>query len=233
MKVLSHTGNQVYIGHFQGNAMKHYLDEVAILSNIQVSIAAEISVITIFSDKESALTALQLENCGIAYTNAYRPIGKRWSNVDKIKLFAEQLAQTQTPYTLLVDAHDVLFLKDLDQAFIQKFQAFNKRVVYNATKNNYPNFDIDHVEDREQLGDFKYLNAGVVFGETQALLALYQEMIELIQSKEIVNPWESEQLYVRIAANGKEHVGFDHNCVLFQTFAKTQKTNLGNTLIIT
>lgn len=233
MKVLSHTGNHVYIAHFQGNAIKNYLEEVSILSNQKVSVSSKISIITTFFKKENALTALQMENSNISYVNAYVETEKKWSNVDKIQLFVNQLEKTTTPYSLLVDGHDVLFLRDLEEEFIEEYEHFGKEIVYNATKNNHPNCEIDEVENRDELGEFKYLNAGVVFGKTEALLRLYKEILELTKDEEIINPWKSEQMYVRIGINRKENVTFDHQCVLFQTFSKTNKTNLGNTLIIT
>lgn len=232
MKIMSHTGCEVFVGHFQGNAMKKWLEEIEVHSTNRVSIDPRISIITAFTDKSKAITALQLELSNMPYANAC-PIGKnKWTNVDKIGYYVETLEKTTTEYSLLVDGYDVLFLRNIDDEFIRKFTAMDKKIIFNATKNNHPNFVIDEVENREELGAFKYLNAGVVFGKTTDLLAFYKEVMELTKRTDIMNPWNSEQLYVRMASNGKKDIGFDHQCILFQTFSKAEKIVCGNALMI-
>ena len=231
-KILSHTGNSVYIGHFQGNAMKYFLDIVEEYSMNRVTISPRVSVITNFTNKKQAITALQLELSNMPYVNACPKETKKWSNVDKIKNYVDTLEKTTSEFSLLVDGYDVLFFRDIDDEFIQKFNEMHKKILFNATKNNHPNFEIDYVENREELGEFKYLNAGVVFGRTEDLLSFYREVLDLTQKTDIMNPWQSEQLYVRIAANGKEDISYDHECHLFQTFSKANKTVCGNTVII-
>ena len=231
-KILSHTGNSVYIGHFQGNAMKYFLDIVEEYSMNRVTISPRVSVITNFKNKKQAITALKLELSNMPYVNACPEETKKWSNVDKIKNYVDTLEKTTSEFSLLVDGYDVLFFRDIDDEFIQKFNEMHKKILFNATKNNHPNFEIDYVENREELGEFKYLNAGVVFGRTEDLLSFYREVLDLTQKTDIMNPWQSEQLYVRIAANGKEDISYDHECHLFQTFSKANKTVCGNTVII-
>ncbi|MDE5565953.1 MAG: hypothetical protein K2H02_00235 [Anaeroplasmataceae bacterium] len=231
-KILGHTGNAVYLGHFQGNAMKHFLDIVEEYSMNKVTISPRVSVITNYTQKEQAITALQLELSNMPYVNACPEETQKWSNVNKIKNYVDALEKTTSEYSLLVDGYDVLFFRDIDDEFIERFNEINKKILFNATKNNHPNFDIDFVEQRDDLGEFKYLNAGVVFGRTEDLLSFYKEVLELTQKDNIMNPWQSEQLYVRMAANGKEDIAFDYECNLFQTFSKANKTICGNTVII-
>ena len=231
-KILSHTGNDVYIGHFQGDVMKKYAEIVEEFSQVKVKITPRISVITNYTNKDEAITALQLENSCMPYVNACKNTEGKWTNVNKIRNYVDALEQTVSEYSLLVDGYDVLFFKDLGEEFIEKFLCFNKKILFNATKNNYPNFEIDKVENRDLLGEFKYLNAGVVFGKTEDLLAFYKEVLEKTKDDTIRNPWNSEQLYIRIVSNGKDYVSFDNECVLFQTFSKTSKAVCGNTIII-
>ena len=231
-KILSHTGNDVYIGHFQGDVMKKYAEIVEEFSQVKVKITPRISVITNYTNKDEAITALQLENSCMPSVNACKNTEGKWTNVNKIRNYVDALEQTVSEYSLLVDGYDVLFFKDLGEEFIEKFLCFNKKILFNATKNNYPNFEIDKVENRDLLGEFKYLNAGVVFGKTEDLLAFYKEVLEKTKDDTIRNPWNSEQLYIRIVSNGKDYVSFDNECVLFQTFSKTSKAVCGNTIII-
>lgn len=160
MKILGHTGSEVYIGHFQGNEIKKTLDIVETYSTKKINISPRISVITAFTDKSKAITALQLELSNMSYVNACTDLSSKWSNVDKIKYFVNQLEKTTTEYSLLVDGYDVLFFKDLDESFINKFEYMGTKILYNATKNSYPNVEADVVLNREFLGEFKYLNAG-------------------------------------------------------------------------
>lgn len=232
MKILGHTGSEVYIGHFQGNEIKKTLDIVETYSTKKINISPRISVITAFTDKSKAITALQLELSNMPYVNACTDLYSKWSNVDKIKYFVNQLEKTTTEYSLLVDGYDVLFFKDLDENFINKFDYMGTKILYNATKNNYPKVEADVVLNREFLGEFKYLNAGVVFGRTKDLLDFYKEVLEISKREDIMNVWKSEQLYVRLAANGKSYVKFDHQCMLFQTFSKTSRRTSGDSVII-
>lgn len=231
-KILSHTGNEVYIGHFQGNTIKKYLDIVEECSLRNVIINPKIQVITVFTDPSKALTALQLERSQMPYLNAYKETDKEFSNVDKILYYVDALKKTTSEYSLLVDGYDVLFMRNLDEGFIEEFKKFKVDILFNATKNNYPNFTIDDVKERNQLGEFQYLNAGVVFGKTSDLLSFYEEALLNTKNDEIINPWNSEQLYIRYTANGKKNLSFDSNCVLFQTFSRTSVTTIGETLII-
>lgn len=210
--------------------MKNYTDIVEEYNSKTITVTPRISVITAFN--KNAIAALQLELSGVAYINACNDTEKEWSNVDKLKYYVEELSKTTSEYTLLVDGNDVVFFKSIDEEFITKFEAMNKKIMFNATKNNHPNFEIDKVETRDALGEFKYLNDGVVFGRTADLLAFYQEALANSQREDVMNPWQSEQLFVRMTANGKEYVGFDYQCVLFQTFSKTNRTVCGNTVII-
>ena len=230
--VLSHTGNLFYVGHFQGDVMKKHMDLVTEYSSKKVVITPKVSVITAYNDKTQAITALQLELSGMPYVNACPEGTTSWTNIDKIKYYVSALEQTTSEYSLLVDAYDVLFFNNIDEVFIQKFNAMGTKILFNATKNNHPNLDADYVENRDSLGEFKYLNAGVAFGKTADLLAFYKEVLTLTMDKTIRNPGNSEQLYVRIAADGKSYVTFDHQCILFQTFSKAVKTVCGNTAII-
>ena len=49
---------------------------------------------------------------------------------------------------------------------------------------------------------------------------------------EIKKQLENLKLPDTCVSDGKEYVGFDHECILFQTFSKTSKAVCGNTVII-
>lgn len=231
IKVISHEGHRPYVGHFQGNAVKKHLDVFEGLLQNKVRISPRVSVITVFTDKEKAVGSLQLEASCQAYVNAYNAEeeNKAWSNPDKIKYYIDTLEKTTTEYALLMDGYDVVFIKDIDEEFIEAFNKMGKRIIYNATKNNYPRITLN---DEYSNNEYKYLNAGLVFGYTRDLLSFYKKVYELTKDKKIMNPWKSEQLYIRLAAKDDKNVGIDSECRIFQTFSKTVKTQLGKNIII-
>lgn len=229
LKVISHEGHRPYVGHFQGNAVKKHLEVFEGLLQNKVIISPRVSVITVFTEKEKAVGAIQLESSNQAYVNAYKEENKPWSNPDKIKYYIDVLEKTTSEYALLMDGYDVVFIKNIDEEFIKAFEGINKRIIFNATKNNYPKITLN---DEYSNNEFKYLNAGLVFGYTADLLSFYKKAYELTKDLKIMNPWKSEQLYIRLAAKNNENVGIDSECRLFQTFSKTTKTQLGNNIII-
>lgn len=229
LKVISHEGHRPYVGHFQGNAIKKHLEVFEGLLQNKVIISPRVSVITVFTEKEKAVGAIQLESSNQAYVNAYKEENKPWSNPDKIKYYIDVLEKTTSEYALLMDGYDVVFIKNIDEEFIKAFEGMNKRIIFNATKNNYPKITLN---DEYSNNEFKYLNAGLVFGYTADLLSFYKKAYELTKNLKIMNPWKSEQLYIRLAAKNNENVGIDSECRLFQTFSKTTKTQLGNNIII-
>ncbi len=229
LKVISHEGHRPYVGHFQGNAVKKHLEVFEGLLQNKVIVSPRVSVITVFTEKEKAVGAIQLESSNQAYVNAYKEENKPWSNPDKIKYYIDVLEKTTSEYALLMDGYDVVFIKNIDDEFIKAFEGMNKRIIFNATKNNYPKITLN---DEYSNNEFKYLNAGLVFGYTADLLSFYKKAYELTKDLRIMNPWKSEQLYIRLAAKNNENVGIDSECRLFQTFSKTTKTQLGNNIII-
>lgn len=229
LKVISHEGHRPYVGHFQGNAVKKHLEVFEGLLQNKVIVSPRVSVITVFTEKEKAVGAIQLESSNQAYVNAYKEENKPWTNPDKIKYYIDVLEKTTSEYALLMDGYDVVFIKNIDEEFIKAFEGMNKRIIFNATKNNYPKITLN---DEYSNNEFKYLNAGLVFGYTADLLSFYKKAYELTKDLRIMNPWKSEQLYIRLAAKNNENVGIDSECRLFQTFSKTTKTQLGNNIII-
>lgn len=231
-KILNRNNKEFFIGHFQGNVINKNMDIVNSFQYKRFNINSNIEVITIFTDSNHALTAKQLDFNNLSYINAYIPTSEKWTNVYKIKCFLEQLKKTNKEYSLLVDGHDVLFFRDLNNDFIDSFNSYNKDIIFNASKNNYPNMEIDFIQNRDQLGEFKYLNAGIVFGKTSSLLNLYQKAYEISLSTDIANPWQSEQLFIRIASNNDPSIFIDYKSELFQTFAKTKRLTFDDWLII-
>jgi hypothetical protein len=162
----------------------------------------------------------QLAGLQIPYINT--ALGEEaWSNAKKPSFILSALRQVKSKYVYILDNFDVLLCGDLS-AGVKALKRYGVKVLFNATKNNYPNEEIDLVENRDTLGEFKYLNAGCCFGEKAALVELYEKVQSLVGVVE--NPRNSEQLLVRHAFNeSQKYVAFDHECMLFQTFSGTRR----------
>ena len=127
---------------------------------------------------------------------------------------------------MIVDGYDVVFNK-LDD-IVEKFKKYDTRILYNASKNNYPNVYIDKIPERDYLGSFRFFNAGCCIGYTQDLIKFYEECLEMQQSREIMsaNLEMSEQFILRHVFkkysetafkddNKEKYVKFDNECSIF------------------
>jgi hypothetical protein len=82
----------------------------------------------------------------------------------------------KTKYVQFVDCFDLFYAEHPDKAF-EKYLEFNSPIVFNAEKNCFPHFvkeDYDKLYDGKS--QYKYLNSGVIVGETEAVLAALEAM---------------------------------------------------------
>lgn len=79
-----------------------------------------------------------------------------------------------TKYAMLVDSWDLFFAEHPDRAF-EKYLSFNSPIVLNAEVNCFPG---DTRPEYDKLSDkkYRYLNSGVIIGETDAILAALEAM---------------------------------------------------------
>jgi hypothetical protein len=181
----------------------------------------DITVITC-SNREDSIGLLipQLKKSNIPYINIV-PKDVPWDNTMKISYIVNALKDVTTKYVLILDAFDVIMSED-NSDILEVFKTFGKKLVFNASKNNFPNMEIDIIPNRDQLGSFKYLNAGCCLGETKYTLSFYDKCLDIIG---IENPDKSEQLIVRNVFNREQdNVCIDHECKMFQTVAHCTAT---------
>ena len=209
-------GEILHVLHFPGHGLGDFIHIIDINKKRKFTILPDISIISTMNRScwESSPIKYQCElNSITIYNTALREA--EWNNTLKIDHILRCLDQISTQYALLVDGRDVVITADLDEKFIEKFKKFNKPILYNGTPAAYPKVAIEPLEELFQIrGKQKFLNAGVCFGEVEALKTFYARCAE-ISAKLPDN--KSEQLIVRMARQEmKELVAIDHVNELFR-----------------
>lgn len=81
----------------------------------------------------------------------------------------------KTKYTMFVDCWDLFFAHHPDIAF-EKYLDFNSPIVFNAEKNCFPHFVKEGYDKLNPTDTYRYLNSGVIIGETDAILTALESM---------------------------------------------------------
>jgi hypothetical protein len=219
MQIVNHNHKEFNIGHFQGESLRAYFVIADSFMENKIVLPKDLSIVTCFNCYDWAIFPQQLDKNKIHYINKCKKDAS-WKNTDKIMYICQALMEVGTKYTLISDGNDVII--NTLEGIIDKFKEQKALIVYNATKNNFPNIHIDKIVDRDWMGDFRYFNAGLCIGYTSDLIEFYTEALELLDSGTIENPLESEQLIIRhIFSKYTDTVKFDYECDLFQTFSQT------------
>ncbi len=130
----------------------------------------------------------------------------------------------------MLDSMDIV-IQSFDD-MLNEYTAIGKDVLFGATYNCYPPCVIDEVTDREQRGNFRWLNSGTCLGPVKRVKEFYQSVVDLNMQD---NTYNSEQFMIRHAFNSRQDwVDFDWQCRVFQTFNKTtlQDSPSGDGLIV-
>lgn len=211
------------IYHFQNSCYKYFAEFYYYLISQPIEISEDVQIITCSNHEERSILIDQLKLNKIPYINKV-PQEVEWDNRDKIRYILDALSEVTSKYVLILDANDVL-IEDIHNIIVD-FQDTECKLLYNATCNNYPKVDIDHIPNREDMGKFKYLNAGCCIGETEYTKCFYKKALEYI---DIENPWRSEQYIIRHAFRDcMRDVKFDYKCRVFQTVGGCSLMKLGN-----
>jgi hypothetical protein len=219
MQVLNHNEGNFFIAHFQGNSYAGYFAISEYFKRQEIRAPENITIVTA-CNSEKAMLIEQLKGNGIPFLNAAKK-GGSWNNLKKIGYINTSLKEVETEYVLILDAADVLLTGSLE-GIIERFNECGKKLLFNATKSNYPNLLIDRIADRDFRGEFRFLNAGCCFGETQYAKEFYAKAKALLEDETIENPKKSEQLIIRhVFKEVTDEVDFDYKCSVFQTFANT------------
>jgi hypothetical protein len=227
MKVLNHHESDFLIAHFQGVSIKTY---PVLIENYKKAgikpVPDSVTIVTIWNQQLDSLLTSQLKKNGIGFINEAE-IGEEWVNTKKIEYIRKGLDRVKTEYVLILDAGDVLLAKDLT-GIIDRFKDYDRKLLFGATKSNYPKLLIDKIHDRDFRGDFCYLNAGTAFGYTEYAKDFYSRAAKILDTYYKV-PYNSEQFIIRHTFKDcTDEVDFDYNSSIFQTFGQTEIKYIGD-----
>lgn len=240
--IVNSKNTPINISHFQGTSQDRLdtliskINDTSVLDNFPSN---ELSIITVYTDEDKCILSKQLKKFGIPFINGItgkedRVANKPWEMPDKIYYILNALSMVKTEYVLILDGYDVL-INSFDNILYKFKNLYSVRMLFNATKNNYPNVLVDRIHDRDWRGDFRYFNAGCAIGYTSDFLAFYQECYKI--RSQIPNIWDSEQYILRnIFAKYSEDltnspIDFDWKCDIFQTYMNTVQINLAKNII--
>ena len=232
MQIVNYNGKEFCVAHFQGNCISSYPQIIDEINNQDIRIPKDMEIVTVTNHPETSILVEQLNKHHIDFINKV-PQGCYWTNLKKIGYIIEGLQEVKSKYALILDASDVLLTKDVIH-IVDKFASLQKKLIFGATKNNFPDLLIDKIHDRDFRGDFRYLNAGTCFGTLDGCMDFYLRANEILQHILNYNPYNSEQLIIRETfKDATEYVDFDYQCTLFQTFGCTHIREMnGNSYMI-
>lgn len=213
------------IAHFHGNSLDCYpkVQEMIKSRKDIGTLPDNVEIISCWTDEEKCMLKHQLDKHNILLTNAVKKKPEVWYMPDKIRFYINALKESTKEYCLLLDGYDTLIVSFDDM--MRRYREIGKDILFNASRFNYPNVNIDVVPDREDRGESRYFNAGCCLGKRTALLKFYEEALDYIDS--VVNPRSSEQLVIRYAFakysedENNSFVDFDYECRVFRTFGKS------------
>jgi len=214
-------GERLYILHFSGvtyDSFGHLIAEKN--KDTKITVDEDISIISPVNEDFYNKSPLmrQLENSGIQLYNSEAAFNDtKWNNTRKINYVLECLDKVKTKYALITDARDVIFVNNLDKSFIEAYKSFGKPILYNSTSTRFPNVQVEPQEEIDELFTYnKFLNAGVCFGEVEALKKFYKHCLEI---KDTFENNYSEQLIIRTARlDMPELIAIDYDAKIIRNY---------------
>lgn len=146
---------------------------------------------------------------------------KGWVNTMKAGLLADYLPNINTKYTMGIDSHDVVLLKDAN-GIIDTFENdFDCDMLFNGELISYPEnkelatFEKSIYED----SPFRYLNSGVWIAKTEFLKSVIGDILEFRSSR----PKSDQEIYRKLHKKYFPRVQIDSHCKIFQCTCSAQK----------
>ncbi len=147
-----------------------------------------------------------------------------WVNTMKAGLLADYLPSINTKYTMGIDSHDVLLLKDAN-GIVDTFENdFDCDMLFNAELVSYPeNNEIAEFE-KSIYGNspFRYLNSGVWIAKTEFLKSVIGDILEFRSSR----PKSDQEIYRKVHQKYYPRVQIDNTCKIFQCTCSSLKQHL-------
>ena len=183
-----------------------------------VFLPEEVSIIT-FNNREKKCLEKNLDSIGLNYHVLGKEI-KLWSNTNKIRLLSEFLPNIKTKYVLVMDADDVLVVRELSN-LINEFEEYYCEILFNASNFFYPETEDGFYKKKEDeiVNDFfNHLNSGCFLGKTVFVSELYN-MASSYQDEVTKKYHYSDQIIIKkFYVDLFPKIKIDHKCNIFQIF---------------
>lgn len=183
-----------------------------------VKVDSRISILTVAAYNFTPVFCAQLKVNHLNYYSKQEEL-KFEVNADKIDIYKHLLETITTDYCLLADSKDSCIIKDLDQEFINKFEAMNIPFIVCKDRYLYPRFIIPG-EPYKTYG----ICSGLIFGKTHELLYYFTKLSEFkakITAKYNIDSEiaKSDQFWMRLYdLERKEFTQLDQNEDLLATW---------------
>ena len=133
---------------------------------------------------------------------------------------------------VFVDAFDVIFATPLDE-IIEKYKSFNTSIVIGAEKNCFPaNFKKEY-DKLPFTSSYKYLNSGVIIGETDAIMEVLEAMDAPNLPRDYHNPdtrtnyhFNDQAYYMDLFLRQPVPMKLDYNCLITQNMQGVEEGEL-------
>jgi hypothetical protein len=215
-------GNEIDILHFPGSSLSENAGMVDRFVHSSVIVPEipeghEYTIATLITEnlERNSPLKFQLEQSGIPHLNLGAEARIReWTRSRKPIINHRNLHKISTPYVLMLDARDVVIAGKLSD-YVPELERKGVEILCNATTRPFPDIEVEHIENRERrFGKFCYLNAGVMFGKTEAIKHMYQYIVDAIPKYPDI---DSEQFHVRCYwKDYPKKIGIDWECRVFQ-----------------
>ena len=207
------------IAHFPGKEKEYFSNVLNALAFNKVKKPENLDIVVVHTldlTPDNCPLLRQFKQNNIEY---YNSIDKeiKWKATDKLKYIEKALAKCTKENVLILDANDVAIIS-FDN-ILARFASCGYDILYNGTSVRYPDMHLDTVENRDQYGIFKYLNAGCCIGKLSALRKFYREAKYYQEIFDETSEYKtrSEQFFIRIAFDlTDEKVFFDYKSEIFQ-----------------
>lgn len=133
---------------------------------------------------------------------------------------------------IFVDAWDVVFI-DRIETLIEKYKSFNSSIVIGAEKNCFPSNFQKEFERLPYSSSYKYLNSGVIVGETDAIMTALEAMdapnlpVDYHDSRKGYNHHFNDQAYyMDLYLRQPVEIKLDYKCAIAQNMQDVTEDDL-------
>lgn len=190
--------NEINIIHFASQTIiaKTNAQLAKMIEHNKVVKPKNLTILTMFTDKEKAMLCKQLDESGVDYINVIEGIDYiDFKHQDKAKFYLSALKNVDTDYVLIIDSYDTL-IQTFD-SLIERFEESNCDILFNACWCNYPYEEIEDTSIYGATTRFRFFNSGVCLGRTDAVKEFYTKTREVYDELHVEGEIKAEQYFMR------------------------------------